>query len=469
MFRNLLPRSARRVQTKLVPHRNAGMTWFAFSVVCLMCVACQQANDVPSSSSARTAGADSELVLEQVLQSIKPSSLDQAVQGAIEAEVQRLRSKLDSASDWGRLGMLLLAHDQFLSAASCLEIAERLDTFDGKWPYLRGVALRTIEPEKAASCFGVAAERYGSRSILPLVQRSELLGQLERYDDAISCVNEALRLDATNAEAILLRAQYELLLNRAPQCLLTLERLLAQPQAPRRAYLLASEAARRTKDSAAALRWQERAAAATDWQPADPLMREVMELRVGLKAGLKRADELFTQQKVDESIKELQQLEQLYPDSEWVHILLGRAYIRTRNLDRAEEALHRALTINPQSFEACFRMGVVFQVRDKPQEAAAWFQKTLAIQPNSAVTYRNLADAQISMQDAESGEQSLMRSVQVQPNYLDGYLSLVTFYAQRGRLSDARQWLEKAERIGAGDERVRRLRSTLPRSSAEKP
>src|SRR5437899_2943389 len=54
---------------------------------------------------------------------------------AIEAARTSVAANPRSASAWGRLGMVLHAHDYLAEAARCYAQAEKLDSHDPRWPY----------------------------------------------------------------------------------------------------------------------------------------------------------------------------------------------------------------------------------------------------------------------------------------------------------------------------------------------
>ena len=64
-----------------------------------------------------------------------------------------------SAAAWGRLGMLLRAHDYGAEANVCFARAEQLDAKDPRWPYLHGHTLLSGHPREALPLLEVALER----------------------------------------------------------------------------------------------------------------------------------------------------------------------------------------------------------------------------------------------------------------------------------------------------------------------
>jgi tetratricopeptide (TPR) repeat protein len=150
----------------------------------------------------------------------------------------------------------------------------------------------------------------------------------------------------------------------------------------------------------------------------------------------------------------LKQLVIDYPDSEWGYILLARGQIRLRRLDEAEASLAQALRLNPNSFQAHFRMGVLFQVKRDFKTATEWLLKTVELMPDSAVAYNNLGQCRFEVQDLAGAEKYFLKAVKVQPNFLDGHLRLVEFYAREHRFDAAQKSLKAAQNLQPENNRV---------------
>ncbi len=130
--------------------------------------------------------------------------------------------------------------------------------------------------------------------------------------------------------------------------------------------------------------------------------------------------------------------------------------------------MSNALKLNPQSFEAHFRMAVSFELEKLYDRAGQWYEKTIRLQPSCAVAYKNLAHCRMEMNDIPGAEANLQRSVQVQPNYFDGYLALAEFYARRGDWVASQASIGVAEGLRPGDSRVAAMRRALDKYTSGK-
>lgn len=385
---------------------------------------------------------------------IDSAALDAAVIRSIDEAVDVVRKRPDHPQAWGRLGMLLLAHDLQMPAAECFAEAGRRNPNEPHWPYFESIALRSLDLESAIERSRRAAELFGDKSTVPKSRLADMLIEGEQLDDAQSVLTEVIRSDPRNARARVGLAKVHLLRNEPRRALEHIDRARESTTSTRTMLLLASEAYRRLGNLEQAKEFGEQAQASRDTAWDDPIYRQVLALRTGLTVRLKKADRLFQQNRVDDSITMLERLVADYPESEWARILLARGYIRQRRLKEADATLREALRLNPDSFEAHFRMGVVSQVGGQHKQAVQWFEKSAQLQSSSAVAYRNIALSQFLLGDRDGAEKSFQRSVEVRPNYFEGHLALGDFYLKVGDVAAARAAFRDALQLRPGDLRV---------------
>jgi tetratricopeptide (TPR) repeat protein len=401
--------------------------------------------------------------LENVLADVDWANLDEAVAQSVRKAADVVKADLGSSAGWGQMGMLLLAHDLFEPSAQCFAVAAALNATEPRWPYFEGISLRVLDSKASAAKLRRAVELFGPENVWPQLRLGELLIDLEQLDEAEVILNHVLKVDADNAGAHLAVARLHMLRDHPQACLENLRRAGDEEKEnpSRKSLLLAAEAYRRLNALDVADKQRELAQSAPERTWSDPIYAQVLALRVGLKSKLDRADQLFLQNDVDGSIRLLEQVITEYPDSEWARILLARGLIRTRRLDEAQSALKDALRVNPNSFEAHFRMAVALQVAGQPERASEWFQKTVTLQPSSAVAYKNLAHCRLALNDIDGAETYLKLAVKVQPNYFDGQLALAEFYVQRGNGESAHHALAAARRLRPDDQRLAAIQRAL--------
>ncbi len=395
------------------------------------------------------------------LPNVDRDGLDEAVVRSIDEAMNSVHLAPRSADRWGRLGMLLLAHDQFVPAADCLAHAATLNRVDGRWPYLEAIATRTLDPPRSIDRMRRAAVLFGDQSVVPRTQLAELLIESEQLDEAEKLLSELTRRRPDNTRALIAQAKLGLLRNQPRQALESIERASGSNSPTRSMLLLSAEAYRRLGDWEMAAKKGElaRAARSVIWD--DPIYGPVRALRTGLKVRLSEADRLYQENRVNESIQMLEHLVRDYPNSEWARILLARGFIRKRELKQAEATLKEALRLNPNSFQANFRMGVLYQVGGQHKHAIDWFEKSLQLQPSNAVSLKNVAMSQFILGERESAGRNLKRAVEVQPNYFDGYLALGDFYLKTRDPTAARAAFRAARNLRPNDRRVTQVLKQL--------
>jgi Flp pilus assembly protein TadD len=110
-----------------------------------------------------------------------------------------------------------------------------------------------------------------------------------------------------------------------------------------------------------------------------------------VRADYDRALQLLVREDSVPGISMLVKVTENEPSAIAPHIDLGIAYARAGELDRAEESLGKALSINPDHPVANNELGIVLRRMGRFAEARAAYEKALAISPGFHFAHRNLA------------------------------------------------------------------------------
>ncbi len=129
------------------------------------------------------------------------SGLDPAVAAAIALERDAVLQSPRSIDAWGRLGMVLLANQFRPEAADCFAQAERLADRDGRWPYLRALALQRSDPEAAVAELRRALDLGGDEVGPARPRLAELLLEQGRLEEADREFRLALASNPDDARA----------------------------------------------------------------------------------------------------------------------------------------------------------------------------------------------------------------------------------------------------------------------------
>lgn len=118
---------------------------------------------------------------------------------------------------------------------------------------------------------------------------------------------------------------------------------------------------------------------------------------------------------------------------------LGEAYWKLHSETRdarwageAEAAALSAANEDPRRPEVQVTLGIIHLGRGHPAEAAACFQRALALDPRSSAAFRGLAQAQEAQGELAQAEETYRTAIQARPEDWSGYSHLGSFYFRRG-------------------------------------
>jgi tetratricopeptide (TPR) repeat protein len=368
------------------------------------------------------------------------SGIDPAVIRAIEQARAAVKESPRSPQAWGVLGNTLLAHEFHIPGSVCLAQAERLDPTSARWPYLEGAALAVADPPDpiaAIEAFQRAVALGGDRpDTLRLRLGEALLGQ-DRLDEAEQQFQRILRLEPGNARAHLGLARVAGQRGNAQESERQLQHALTDPHAKKASRLLMLEVQQRLGKEPAAEEAQTVAALPQDPPWPDLYWEEASSLRVGMKAGLYRAEGLLRQGRTAEAIPLLQRTAKDYPDSYYVWLTLGRTLTKQRNLKAAEQTLRTALKLAPDSAEVQFYLGVSLSLQGNYRAAEEQFRAATESKPNFATAHYNFAYCLWHKGDKAGAMEAFRTAVRCKYDYADAHTMLSKLLAEDGRHAEA--------------------------------
>ena len=233
-----------------------------------------------------------------------------------------------SAAAWGRLGMVLYAHEFPVEAGVCFAQAEQLDTREARWPYFQGIILAESDPDTAIRKLQRAADLCGDLPNAPRLRVGELLLGQGRLEEAQEQFQRVLQREPANARAHLglgrLAFQRGDLQEAQNQSVLSLKERATQ----KAARILLAQTRERLGKKLTAQEYRLTAAMPDDPDWPDPFLDEAFKLQTGKKRLLVRAGVLLEQGHVKECIEQCKQLVRDDPDSETAWLTLGKALIR---------------------------------------------------------------------------------------------------------------------------------------------
>lgn len=387
---------------------------------------------------------------------------DPAVVAAVEDARAAVCQSPHSASAWGRLGMILGAHEFVLEANTCFRHAERLDPHEGRWPYYQGTELCQNDPEVAAVKLQRAADLLGGRSEGARLRLGEMLFRQGRLDQAADQFRRLLQDNPSHARAHLHLARIARERGDLQASLKHLAPALEGDCTRKAAHLLAAEIHQRRGDAAAA--GQERQLVVKlpkdlDWP--DPLVEEALRLRTGRQVRLSEAAQLIAQGHARQAAEVLRRIVQDYPDSDWAWLLFGRSFLAQKDLAGAEVALRKAVVLAPASMEAHFYLGGVLLLKEDPRAAAACFRRAATIKPDFADAYHNLAHCLLRQGDRTGAVEAFGLALNCKPNHTAAHLDLADVLVQEGRNAEAIAHARYAAELNPAEPRAMKLLEQL--------
>lgn len=134
-----------------------------------------------------------------------------------------------------------------------------------------------------------------------------------------------------------------------------------------------------------------------------------------------------------------------FPDSPWLHMLYGDAYMSKHDDANAETEYEQAVKLAPDLPIVEYQLGYIDFERAKYAAAEGHFRKEIATNPTLAVAYLYLGATLRRLARNSEALPFLEQAVMRDPNYTLAYNELATGQIEAGKLEDAFGTLQKGE------------------------
>jgi Flp pilus assembly protein TadD len=405
--------------------------------------------------------------------------LDAEVQQAIQDARQRVLEAPRSATAWGRLGLVLLAHQFDREADFSFTQAAQLDPADPRWPYARGMIALRFYPDNAVALLRQAAAagdsrpkyRFATRMLLAetLLER----GNLAEADDLFSeeeqrqpknprvalglALGAALRGDDAAANKYLMVARQS-------------------PWARKKATAQLAALARAHGDKTAAVAYENEVMGVPEDPPwPDPVADEIYQTRVGWSIRAEELAGLEDNKRYREAAEiHLKQIEE-HPTAE-AYVRAGTHLARLGDYQRALPLLHKAVLLEPDNANAYAVLAAALFARAKKEgqalpnsaEARQWFgevvghaQRATELRPDLANAYLHWGLALTQLGKPDEAVVPLRKGVACQPADLELQLSLGEALLEARQYQEAETHLENARLLAPNDPRAARALERL--------
>jgi tetratricopeptide (TPR) repeat protein len=341
---------------------------------------------------------------------------------------EAVRENPRSAETWGRLGMVLLAHDYYPQASECFIQAEKRDPKNALWLYFDAQACYRIYPDRAIGLLekAVAVDELDATFRLLL---GEILLEDGRLDDAERHLAHALKDEQHRPWGHLRLAQLSLRRGQVPQALdhaKLAEQGLRVSGDVKAAHVLLAEIYFRLGDEIAAGQEYQKALKLPTFNWPDPHMEKVERLKVEVLGQVNQAKRLSP----PEEIARLEELVRANSQSVPAYISLAKAYEKQQMWDSVEAASSQALKLNPEDAIALNLLGLALSQQGKPAEAMDIFKRSVQRNPNNADTYVQLGFCYYQLKDKAAAKDALRHAVRLRANFGKAWLVLGQLYAE---------------------------------------
>jgi tetratricopeptide (TPR) repeat protein len=380
-----------------------------------------------------------------------------AVKTAIVRSVDAVRAHPRSGQAWGRLGLVLRAHEFGTEADACLAMAGRLEPREFLWPYILGVSLTVSDPDGAIACFRRAA-LLRPTDPLPHERLGELLLQEPgQTDEAAREFEQALHIEPDSARGRLGLARCRLLEGNLEESR-RLAAEAARPAAGQRAvHELLLHICRRLGDEQQAAAEEgilaQLPAGETTWE--DPYVAQVLELRQDPQWLSRAAQRLIDAGRLPEGISRFEELIAADDSNPQWKMMLAEALISAGDHGRAAEVIDRGIGRHPESPELRLRLGALLFLRRDWSMAAEAFREAIRLKPDYSEAHYNLGHALRRLGDSEGAIAALREAVRFQPAFAAAHANLGELLVAAGQPEEGLEHLRLAVKLDPSDSSAR--------------
>jgi tetratricopeptide (TPR) repeat protein len=158
---------------------------------------------------------------------------------------------------------------------------------------------------------------------------------------------------------------------------------------------------------------------------------------------LRVAQSLVNLDRVDEALKEIEQVEESKRDTE-VNYALARIYLHQGRLDLARGYFEKALAGQPRHPEILGSLLTIDASEGRLAESSKRIQEAMAAEPQSAPLQQLAGRLAVLERRNADAETAFKRALELDPNLMSSYRLLAQFYARTGRTGETISTYEKA-------------------------
>ena len=156
-------------------------------------------------------------------------------------------------------------------------------------------------------------------------------------------------------------------------------------------------------------------------------------------------------QQVAEARSAFHQLNTRFPDSPWVHFLMGNAYESREEHEKAIDEYKAALSKDPKQPNANFAIGYIYWQDRRFEEAKLWLTRELDVQPCHALACYYLAETARTENDAETAARFYKQAIHCDDHNAKAHLGLGIVLTTLNQNPDALAELRRSATLNPND------------------
>jgi superkiller protein 3 len=324
-----------------------------------------------------------------------------------------------SAAAWGQFAMVLHANGFSEAAHVCYAAATRLEPMNPAWPYLQGYLHHRESggPETALPFFNQAAS-LGPPNSMARLRLADMLLELGHVDEAAQEYRKLLSVDNNDALGQMGLAKVAVARKQYRDTLPYLESISESPFVQHQACAMRSVVLDRLGDRVGADRERRRLAELPEdrLRPDDPAIF-VLQMEVGVGTYLRKADELWQQQRAEEMVATLEEAVHRYPNSVEVWAALGNAWGAMGDLGRAERALRRGTELAPKDSARWLSLGNLQIRQQRFPEARESIEHAIELNPRDGQAYFSLGECRQKLNDPAGAAAAYRETLRYAPDH----------------------------------------------------
>jgi tetratricopeptide (TPR) repeat protein len=179
--------------------------------------------------------------------------------------------------------------------------------------------------------------------------------------------------------------------------------------------------------------------------------RMVAKAPASYQVRLIQAEALESQERFAEAAGEYRQILKLSPKIAGIHYRLGRAILRSRPAEEADQEaaveFRRELEINPGDVRALADLGEIHLKKSQPEEAERSFLQAIKLQPGYVPARIGLGKVLIGRKRWSEALEQLETAVKLAPEEQAVHYNLMLAYRGLGRMEDAKRASDTFQRL----------------------